>query len=109
MAFDEALTARVRELLGPRRNLTEREMFGGFAFMVNGNMAVGVTGDELMVRVGKEAHEEAVTRPGAKTSVMGTKPMIGWIKVDEQGIQSDEGLAEWVAWGVSHAESLPPK
>lgn len=84
-------------------------MFGGVAFMINGNMAVGVSGDELMVRVGKEAHAEAVSRPGAKTSVMGTRPMTGWVMVDEQGFQSEEGLADWVGRGVGYAESLPPK
>ena len=84
-------------------------MFGGIAFMVNGNMSVGVSGDELMVRVGKEGHEDAVSRPGARPFDMGARPMVGWISVDPQGVRSEEELVDWVAWGVGYAESLPPK
>ena len=60
MAYDEALAARVRDLLVPRSDLTEREMFGGIAFMLAGNMAVGMIGDDLMVRLGPEDAERAL-------------------------------------------------
>ena len=84
-------------------------MFGGIAFMINGNMAVGVNGDELMVRVGKEAHEEATSRPGARTFDMGARPMMGWVSVAPEGFDSEEALDAWVERGVSYAQSLPPK
>ncbi len=84
-------------------------MFGGIAFMVNGNMAIGVSGDELMVRVGKDAHDEQVARPGARTFDMGARPMSGWLSVTAEGFATESDLAAWVTRGVSYAESLPPK
>lgn len=66
MAYDIGITVDMRARIGSRPDLTEREMFGGIAFMIGGNMAIGVAGDELMVRVGKEAHDEAEAQPGAR-------------------------------------------
>lgn len=109
MAYDDALAARVRSQLGDDPGLTEQEMFGGIAFMVNGNMAVGVSGDELMVRVGKEAHDEATSRPGARTFDMGARPMRGWVSVSREGFAGDDDFASWVAQGVDYASSLPAK
>lgn len=99
----------VRSAIQPHRGLTEREMFGGIGFMIYGNMAVGVSGDELMVRVGKDAHDDAVSRPGARTFDMGARPMRGWVAVSSEGFSTEADLASWVEWGVSYAESLPPK
>ena len=84
-------------------------MFGGIAFMLNGNMAVGVSGEDLMVRVGKEAHDEAMALPGARTFDMSGRPMPGWILVAPEGIASDTDLDAWINRGVAWAESLPPK
>jgi TfoX/Sxy family transcriptional regulator of competence genes len=84
-------------------------MFGGIAFMLNGNMAVGVSGDELMVRVGKDAHDEAMTLPGARLFDMSARPMRGWILVAPEGIASDSDLDAWINRGVAWAETLPPK
>lgn len=109
VAYDEALAARIRSLIGDHPGLSEREMFGGIAFMIDGNMAVGVSGDELMVRVGKEAHEEAVDRPGARTFDMGARPMKGWVNVSGEGFTREEDLESWVAQGVGYASILPSK
>lgn len=109
MAFDDALADDVRMRLSGRSGLTEQEMFGGIAFMINGNMAVGVSGDELMVRVGKEAHEEATSKPGARTFDMGARPMLGWVSVAAEGFASEAAFNAWVDQGATYAESLPPK
>jgi TfoX/Sxy family transcriptional regulator of competence genes len=109
MAYDHRLADDVRARIGSRSDLTEREMFGGIAFMIRGNMAVGVSGDGLMVRVGKEAHDDLVTEPGARTFDMSGRPMRGWLAVSTEGIASDASLDSWVARGISYAESLPPK
>jgi TfoX/Sxy family transcriptional regulator of competence genes len=109
MAYDHEIADEIRTAIGPRPGLTEREMFGGIVFMINGNMAVGVSGDELMVRIGKDAHDEAISRPGARTFDMGARPMRGWVGVSSEGFSSEEDLISWVEWGVSFAESLPPK
>lgn len=109
MAYDQQIADEVRTAIGPRPGVTEREMFGGIAFMINGNMAVGVSGDELMVRVGKDAHDDAISRRGARTFDMGARPMRGWVSVAAEGFSTEEDFDFWVSRGVSHAESLPPK
>jgi len=109
MAYDQRLADEIRSSIGVHPGLTEREMFGGIAFMINGNMAVGVSGDELMVRVGKEAHDEMVSRPGARPFDMGSRPMRGWLSVGSDGIATAEDLHEWVAVGVAYAGALPKK
>jgi TfoX/Sxy family transcriptional regulator of competence genes len=109
MAYDQRLADDVRARIGDRPDLTEREMFGGIAFMIGGNMAVGVSGDELMVRIGKEAHDDLVTEPGARTFDMSARPMRGWLSVSAEGFGTDASLDSWIGRGVSYAESLPPK
>ncbi len=109
MAYDEGLADRIRAELGDRADVAERKMFGGIAFLVGGNMAVGVSGDELMVRVGAEAHDEAVALPGAHVFAMSGRPMPGWVLVGAEGFPTDEAFTAWIARGVGHAEGLPPK
>lgn len=109
MAYSEALADEIRARLSDHPGLTEREMFGGIAFMVHGNMAVGVSGDELMVRVGKDAHDEAVARPGARTFDLSRSPMRGWVSVASPGFAVDADLHSWIDQGVAFAETLPPK
>lgn len=109
MSYDQQLADEIRTTIGSHPGVTEREMFGGIAFMVNGNMAVGVSGDELMVRVGKDAHDDAISRRGARTFDMGARPMRGWVSVAAEGFSTEEDFAFWVSQGVSYAESLAPK
>lgn len=109
MAYDEGLADDVRAHVGNHPGLSEQQMFGGIAFLVHGNMAVTVSGSELMVRVGKDAHDEAVARPGARMVEMGARQMRGWVKVAADGMAADADLARWVRQGVAFAESLDPK
>lgn len=109
MAYSSALADDIRMRIGSHPGVTEKEMFGGIAFMIYGNMAVGVTGDELMVRVGKEAHDQAVSLPGARVFDMAARPMKGWIAVSPDGLAAESQLNAWVDQGVAFAESLPPK
>ncbi|MDJ0923076.1 MAG: TfoX/Sxy family protein [Acidimicrobiia bacterium] len=109
MAYNEHLADDIRAEIGSHPGVTEREMFGGIAFMVNGNMAVGVSGDELMVRVGKDAHDEAIQLPGARLFDMTGRPMKGWLLVSTAGWSTDDDLRAWIDRGVSFAESLPAK
>jgi TfoX/Sxy family transcriptional regulator of competence genes len=109
MAYDEHLAERIRGVLRGRDNVTERKMFGGIAFMIDGNMAVGVTRDELMVRVGPDAHDEAVAQPHVRVMDMGNRPMRGMINVAPAGVESDAELARWVNAGADVAAALPPK
>lgn len=109
MAFDEAMAGRIRKLMASREGMSERRMFGGVAFMLNGNMACGVTSKDLMVRVGPEAFEEALAQPHARPMDFTGRPMKGMVFVDPPGYASDEGLAAWVERGTAFAGSLPPK
>ncbi|ANP53252.1 TfoX/Sxy family transcriptional regulator of competence genes [Streptomyces griseochromogenes] len=109
MAYDEGLAERVRERLGADPGITEKRMFGGIAFLHRGNMAVGVTGDDLMVRVGPDATMQALARPGARIFDMTGRPMRGWIVVAGSAVAEDEVLAEWIDEGHAFAASLPPK
>lgn len=109
MAYDEQLADEIRTVVADHPGVSEREMFGGIAFLINGNMAVGVSGRELMVRVGKDHHDEAVARAGARTFDMGSRPMRGWVSVSEEGFGTEGDLRAWVLQGVAFAESLPAK
>jgi TfoX/Sxy family transcriptional regulator of competence genes len=109
MAFDEALADRIREVLAARPALSERRMFGGIAFMLAGNMAVGVVGDDLMVRLDPADAERALAEPHTRPMDFTGKPMKNMVYVDPEGTASDEELAAWVEAGADYASSLPPK
>ena len=109
MAYDEDLAERVRAALGGVRRTSEQQMFGGVAFMVAGNMAVGIVGDDLMVRVGADLHHDALTRPHVREMDFTGRPMKGMIYVGPEGVDADEDLSLWVRLGVAYATSLPPK
>jgi TfoX/Sxy family transcriptional regulator of competence genes len=109
MAYDEDLANRIREQLAAEDAVTEKEMFGGIAFLLSGNMAVGVSRENLMVRVGKEQGDEALEQPHTRPFDMTGRPMKAWVLVAPEGVRGDVELAEWVARGVAFARSLPPK
>jgi len=109
MAYSEELAERIRDVIGTPPELAEKVMFGGMGFMVQGNMAVGVIGDELMVRIDKAATDEALTKPGTRIFDFTGRPMKGWVMVGELGISTPEGLDNWVQQGVEFASSLPAK
>jgi TfoX/Sxy family transcriptional regulator of competence genes len=84
-------------------------MFGGVAFLLNGNLCCGVLQDELIVRVGPERHAAALQRPHARPFDITGRPMKGWVIVEAEGCESDKDFARWVRQGVDFALSLPPK
>jgi TfoX/Sxy family transcriptional regulator of competence genes len=109
MAYDEGLAERVRDVLQDGTEFTEKKMFGGLCFMLGGNMCVGVVGDELMVRVGKQAYEASLREPHAREMDFTGKPMRGMLYVACDGFEADADLAAWVQRGVDFAGALPPK
>lgn len=110
MAYDEKLAERIRKVLGgKRKGVTEKQMFGGVAFMLDGKMFVGIVKDELMVRVGPDAHEKAIAKPHARTMDFTGRPMKGYVFVKPAGITKDSALAAWVDQAAEHAASLPAK
>ena len=109
MAYDEDLADRVRAVFSGRTGVREQKMFGGLCFMLDGNMACGVLGSELVVRVGKENLDEALSLPHSRPFDMTGRPMRSFVYVAAEGIATDDGLAAWAGRGIAYADSLPPK
>lgn len=107
MAYDEHLAGRTRELLADEEGLTEKRMFGGVAFLLGGKMALGVSSKGgLMVRVPPERTEELMAEEHAGPFVMKDKPIDGWVRVGEDGVDAAADLGRWVAIGAERARSL---
>lgn len=108
MAFDEGLAQRVREVLteeGPN----EKKMFGGLAFMIDGHMCCGIIGDELMVRVGKEGYEDALSLEHARPMDFTGKALKSMVYIAPEGFEEDQDLEAWVQRGLDFVHTLPPK
>ena len=109
MAFDESRANRVRPVLAGVGGLTEKKMFGGLAFLIQGNMSVGIHGTELIVRIEPSDTEEALKAPGVRIFDITGRPMKGWLLVSPESLSKKQTLAAWVARGVTYACSLPAK
>ena len=110
MAYDEELAARIRDLMSAEPSLAEKKMFGGLAFLVRGNMAVGVSGQGgILVRVDPDESDELVATTPAQLIVMRGRSMRGWLRVAAQDVAGDGELAEWLERGTAYARSLPAK
>ena len=110
MAYDEDLANRIRELLGSERAVEEKRMFGGLAFLINGNMSVAASGKGgLMVRVTPEDTEKLLARAHVSPMVMAGREARGWLRVAAEGVKTKRQLESWVTRGVGYARSLPSK
>jgi TfoX/Sxy family transcriptional regulator of competence genes len=106
MAYDEELADRIRALVAGEDGVTEQKMFGGLAFLVNGNMAVAASGQGgILVRVDPEESAQLVETTPAVEMVMRGRSMAGWLRVEP----AEGELPQWVERGVSFARSLPPR
>jgi hypothetical protein len=110
MAYDVDLANRIRELLARQRGIDEKQMFGGLAFLINGNMSVAVSGNGgLMVRVPVDDTDKLLQREHVSPMVMSGRETRGWLRVDADGVKTKRQLADWVTRGVGYASGLPPK
>jgi len=109
MAFDAKLADRIRKRLGKRAGLTEKQMFGGIAFLLNGNMCCGVHKDEMIVRLAPEDTDKALASPGVHLFDLTGRPMKGWILVQPKGLATAATLGKWVGVAAKYAASLPAK
>jgi TfoX/Sxy family transcriptional regulator of competence genes len=109
VAYDEGLAERVRELLAPRDDVTERKMFGGIGFMVAGNMCVGVMNDDLIARLGPDEAERALAEPYVRPFDFSGRSSKGFVFVAAEGTANEDDLAGWVAAALGFATSLPAK
>lgn len=109
MAYDPDLARRIREALDGRPGVSERAMFGGLAFLVDGKMFVGVQDSTLMARVGPERHRDALAVPHVREMDFTGRPMKGYVYVDPPGLRDDKDLKAWVQWCAGYVSALPPK
>ena len=108
MSADQDLVPRMRALLAGAGDISEMKMFGGIAFMLNGNMLASSSKRGLMLRVGKDQAPQALTRPGTRQIEMRGRPMEGYIRVDPSGLDNN-GLREWLELATAFVKTLPAK
>jgi TfoX/Sxy family transcriptional regulator of competence genes len=110
MAYDEDLANRLRELLADEDAVTEKRMFGGLAFLLNGNMSVSASRNGgLLARIDPADTDAALARPHVSLMEMGGRTMDGWITVTPEGLRTKRDLAAWVKRSVKYVKTLPPK
>lgn len=106
MAYSEQLAERIRKVLADRDDITEKKMFGGMSFLLNGKMCVGVIKDKMVVRVGKEQGEVLCKKPHAKTMNFTGKPMKAFVEVKPEGIKAAAQLKKWIAPAIAFVQTL---
>ncbi len=109
MAFDNQLADRIRKHLFIQPGLTEKKMFGGLAFLLNGNMCCGVHGNEMIVRLDPEQTDQALRKRYTRVFDLSGRPMKGWILIQPEGLTTETALAKWIQAGVKFASVLPAK
>lgn len=109
MGFDEGLAERIRKHLAGQKGLTEKRMFGGLAFLLNGNMCCGVHQRQLIVRLDPAQTDIALAEPHTRIFDLSGRPMKGWILVEPAGLVDEPMLARWLRFGANYAASLPKK
>jgi hypothetical protein len=110
VAYDTELADRIRELVAAERGVEEKAMFGGLAFLINGNMSVAASGKGgLMVRVPPDETEKLLQREHVEPMVMAGRETRGWLRVSVDGVKTTRQLSAWVGRGIDYAKSLPPK
>jgi TfoX/Sxy family transcriptional regulator of competence genes len=109
LVYNEQLASKIRTIVARRKGWTEKKMFGGIAFMLNGKMCCGVIKDDLLVRVGAERNDEALALANSRPMDFTGKPMKGFIYVDSKGWSKEASLKKWVDMGIDYVSSLENK
>lgn len=109
MPYSQSLADRVRQVLGKRRGISEKKMFGGLIFLLNGNMLVGVWQVSLVARLGSQGASEALQQEFVRPFDVTGRPMKNWVLVEPDGLDSDKQLAGWIQAAVEFVETLPAK
>jgi TfoX/Sxy family transcriptional regulator of competence genes len=110
VAYDEELAERIRDLIAGEPGVSEKKMFGGLAFLIGGNMAIGASGQGgILVRVDPAESDALVASTDAYPFAMRGREMQGWLRVDAEGLRTKRRLEAWVRRGAAYARTLPPK
>ena len=108
MAYDENLAGRIRERMLGQPGLSERKMFGGLAFMLDGHMCCGIVGKDLMLRLGTDGAAGALEQPHVRPMDFTGRPMAGMVYVAPEGLGTD-ALEDWLTEAAAFVRTLPPK
>ena len=108
MAYDESLADRVRDVMQGEPGSSERKMFGGLAFMLDGHMCCGIVGNELMLRLGADGAENALEHPHVRPMDFTGRPMTGMVYVAPEGLDGG-ALDHWLDQAAAFVRTLPPK
>jgi hypothetical protein len=109
MPYDESLATQIRKLLGRRKNLAEKGLFGGVAFLLDGNICCGAWKEFLILRLGPEAARQVLSEEHTQPFDITGRLMRGWAMVEPAGWRNDAALRRWVHWAVEFTSTLPPK
>lgn len=109
MAYDETLAVRIRTLIGKKKGLSEKKMFGGVGFLLHGNMCVGIWKTSLIARLGPEQAAVALGEPNVREFDITGRPMTGWVMISHHGLADDEDLALWLDQAQKFVRKLPAK
>ena len=109
MPFDEQLAQRIRQVVARRKGFTEKKMFGGVCFFLNGHVTCGVWKDSLILRIGPAKYEDVLQASCVSEFDVTGRPMRGWVKVSPQGISDKESLRDWIEQAVKFVRTLPAK
>lgn len=109
MAYDELVCGRIQRAVADREDVTEKKMFGGVAFLLDGKMFCGIVKEDLMVRVGPEAHEKALGEPHVRPMDFTGRPMKGYVYVGPLGTKTDKMVARWVERGLKFVAGVEKK
>jgi TfoX/Sxy family transcriptional regulator of competence genes len=109
MAYDEKLADRIRRAVGPRGDVTEKKMFGGLAFLLDGKMFCGIATGELMLRVGPERHAATLAKPHVRPMDFTGRPMKGYVYVGAAGYRTDRALKAWIDQALDFVATVPRK
>jgi TfoX/Sxy family transcriptional regulator of competence genes len=106
MAYDTRLAERIRAIVAGREGVTEKQMFGGIAFLLDGKMFIGLAKNQLMVRVGPDRHDEALARPHVRPMDFTGRPLRGYVYVAPAGYATARALSAWIDWGAAFVATV---
>ena len=111
MAYNEKLAEKIRAALSGQKNLTEKKMFGGIAFMIDEKMCVGVDKDDIIIRCAPEETDELLSKKGARVfDLSGGRPMKGWLLVGPEGVSAKKDFDWWLSKAIEgNKQAKPPK
>jgi hypothetical protein len=109
MPFDQTIVDRIRPRLSTRHGFVEKKLFGGVGFLLDGNMCVGVWKHWIIARIGHNAYDEALKKPGVKEFDITGRAMVGWVMIDPSGARGDLELNAWIDQAIDFVRTLPPK